>query len=123
MNKKTKNIIEEFFNALNKAWDKEPELLISLGITDEIFKNLEDLAKGFNLTNIEKKQRLLNHYDFDEILEILGYFDGSNEDVCNNYFNKLELQDKQKFISEILDIAIINGNFEEVILTNKRHAL
>ena len=36
--------IEEFFDALNKCWDKEPEMLIELGITDKIFINIENFV-------------------------------------------------------------------------------
>lgn len=33
--------ISEFFTALNKAWDTEPETLMELGITEEVFIKIE----------------------------------------------------------------------------------
>jgi len=36
--------IVKFFDALNKAWDKEPETLIELGITDEVFINIQNFV-------------------------------------------------------------------------------
>lgn len=35
------NTIVKFFDALNEAWGEEPETLIELGITDEVFCNVE----------------------------------------------------------------------------------
>lgn len=71
----------------------------------------------------EKKKTLLNHYTFDEICEILGYFDGSNTDVSNPEMETLEEKNYEQFKDKMLDVAIINGNFEEVITTDTRHAL
>ena len=79
----------------------------------------------------EKKAILLKHYDFDEICEIMGFYDGSNEDVCTEEIDALHKQseatgkkeDFEAFQEAILNKAIINGNFEEVIETDTRHAL
>lgn len=37
--------IKTFFDALNKIWDKEPETLIELGLTDKVFSNIEKFIK------------------------------------------------------------------------------
>jgi hypothetical protein len=75
------------------------------------------------LTTDKKKAILLKHYTFDEICEIMGFYDGSNEDVCTPEINTAYETDNLKFEQLILNEAIINGNFEEVITTDKRHAL
>ena len=75
------------------------------------------------MTDKMKKKILKKHYSLDEICEILGFFDGSNEDVntdeINDLYNKAEFtnepSDWDKFEDRIMDEAIINGNFEESI--------
>jgi hypothetical protein len=74
-------------------------------------------------SNKEKKEILKKHYTLDELCEILGFYDGSNEDVNTDELNDLfanaqftnEPSDWNKFEDKILDQAIINGNFEESI--------
>jgi hypothetical protein len=67
-----------------------------------------------------KKQRVRKLYTLDEICEILGYYDNSNPDL--NY-DLLSNMDDDKFEKAIINKAIINGNFEEAIKTNRRVAL
>jgi hypothetical protein len=82
-------------------------------------------------TAAEKKLILKKHYTMDEIGEIMGFYDGSNEDVCTDEINDLHAQaertneaaDWKKFDDKILDAAIINGNFEEVIENDVRYPL
>jgi F0F1-type ATP synthase beta subunit len=82
-------------------------------------------------TNKDKKEILKKHYSLDEICEILGFYDGSNEDVNTDELNDLfsnaqftnEPSDWDKFEDKILDQAIINGNFEESIEQNCRIGL
>jgi hypothetical protein len=82
-------------------------------------------------TAAEKKAILKKHYTMDEICEIMGFFDGSNETVCTDEFNDLHAQaeftneptDWDKFEDRMLDEAIINGNFEEVIENDVRYPL
>ena len=82
-------------------------------------------------TAAEKKLILKKHYEMDEICEIMGYFDGSNEDVCTEEMDTLHAQaqrtnsaaDWEKFDDRMLDAAIINGNFEEVIENDVRYPL
>lgn len=82
-------------------------------------------------TDAEKKAILLKHYDFDEICEIIGFYDGSNEDVTTDEINDLynywkftnEKVDFEAFQDAILSKAIINGNFEESIEKDCRLAL
>jgi len=82
-------------------------------------------------TNKDKKEILKKHYSLDEICEILGFYDGSNEDVNTDELNDLyttaeftnESSDWDKFEDKILDQAIINGNFEESIEQNCRIGL
>ena len=62
----------------------------------------------------EKKELLLKLYGFDEICEIMGVFDGSNEDVCTPEILSMDNESKE-FEDLILEQAIINGNFEEVL--------
>lgn len=82
-------------------------------------------------TAAEKKEILKKHYAMDEICEIMGFFDGSNETVCTEEFEKLyahaeatnKAEDWKKFDERMLDEAIINGNFEEVIENDVRYPL
>lgn len=82
-------------------------------------------------TDKEKKEILKKHYTLDEICEILGFLDGSNKDVCTDELNSLYANaayrngpgDWDVFEDKILDHAIINGNFEEVIEKDCRIAL
>ena len=77
------------------------------------------MAKTFE----EKKHILLKHYAFEEICEIMGYYDGSNEDVSNPEMEKLEEADYEKFHALMLEKASVNGNFEECIEKDCRLAL
>jgi myosin heavy subunit len=70
-----------------------------------------------------KIEILLKHYTLDEILDILGYYDGSNPDVANKEMQELEVNSYTNFVDKIFDEAIINGNFEEVIRDDVRLAL
>ena len=71
----------------------------------------------------EKKHILLKHYAFEEICEIMGYYDGSNEDVSNPEMERLETEDFPKFHALMLEKASVNGNFEECIEHDHRFAL
>ena len=73
------------------------------------------MSKKKNLTDAEKKVILLKHYDFDEICDIMGFDDESNEDVFTPEMVLLEHTNPSLFEEKMLDSAIINGNFEEVI--------
>ena len=66
-------------------------------------------------TDKEKKEILLRHFGFDEICEIMGWNDESNEDVCTPEMELLAHNNPSLFEEKMLDAAIINGNFEEVI--------
>ena len=74
-------------------------------------------------TNEEKKAILLKHYDINEICEIMGYWDGSNEDVSTPEMEELEKTNFDLFEQKMLDHAIINGNFEECIEKDYRFSL
>ncbi len=78
------------------------------------------MNKKADLTNTEKKAILLKHYGFDEICEIMGYDDCSNEDVYNPEMILLEHNNPSLFEEKMLDAAIINGNFEDVIRLDLR---
>lgn len=71
----------------------------------------------------EKKHILLKHYAFEEICEIMGYYDGSNEDVSNPEMEKLEAEDFPTFHQKMIEKAVVNGNFEECIEHDCRFAL
>jgi len=73
------------------------------------------MKRNPNRTPAEKKVILLKHYGFDEICEIMGFDDESNEDVCTPEMKMLEKTNPSLFEEKMLDAAIINGNFEEVI--------
>ena len=76
-----------------------------------------------NRTDAEKKAILLKHYDMSEIEEIMGFHDGSNEDVCTPEFEEAYKHDYERFKELMLAEAINNGNFEEVIWYDARLAL
>jgi hypothetical protein len=69
---------------------------------------------------IRKINILLRHYSFDEICEIMGYDDESNETVATDEMKELEKSNYQEFVTKMLEAAIINGNFEEVIENDVR---
>jgi hypothetical protein len=91
------------------------------------------------MTVTEKKNLLLELYTFDEILEIMGYYDGQGStawgDDMQARLEALEIADNTKtpekfsdsFSEEFIDIvmgeAIINGNFEEALTLGKRLAV
>lgn len=91
------------------------------------------------MTATDKKKLLLELYTFDEILEIMGYYDGQGStawgDDMQARLEALEIADNTKtlekfsdsFSEEFIDIvmgeAIINGNFEEVLTLGKRLAV
>lgn len=66
--------------------------------------------------NEKKKRILLEHYSFNEICDIIGYDDESNEDVATAEMKRLEIENYPEFVSKILDSAIINGNFEDIVV-------
>ena len=70
--------------------------------------------------NEDKIKILLKHYYFHEICEIMGYDDGSNETVSTDEMRRLEKEDYPIFFQKMMEAAIINGNFEEVIKYDKR---
>ncbi len=77
--------------------------------------------KENQLSSEEKIKRVKNLYpDLDEVLDVLGYWDYSNPDICNAYFERLEKENPQKFEEEVYKEASENGNFEEAIELNKR---
>jgi hypothetical protein len=77
-----------------------------------------------NETNEQKKAILRSHYTISEIEEIIGYSDGSNSDCLPmDRLRELEETDFDAFEELLLDHAVINGNFEEVIGTDQRHEL
>jgi hypothetical protein len=75
------------------------------------------------MTKEKKIKTLITLYDFEEILEIIGYQDESNPDLDYEGLDKLYDKSESEFESKILDYAIENGNFEESIKTGIRHEL
>jgi|LakMenEpi03Aug12_release.lakeMendotaPanAssembly.Ray.scaffolds.fasta_scaffold2467910_1 hypothetical protein len=67
-----------------------------------------------NLSDEEKVSRLKKLYLTDEILEILGFYDGSLEDEICEKIESLE-SNPTEWEKYILDLAKGNGNFEEAI--------
>lgn len=86
-------------------------------------KKEDKMKKVTNRTPQEKKAILLKHYTFDEICDIMGYDDESNENVVTDEIKELEQIDFNKFQDIILNEAIINGNFEEVIWYDDRFSI
>lgn len=83
---------------------------------EEFNKQNKNLKKSIiEKDNNQKKAILLKHYSFDEICEILGWYDESNETVCTAEMELLEKTNPSAFEEKMMDEAIINGNFEEVI--------
>ena len=74
-----------------------------------------------NEADWQKKAILRSHYTINEIEEIIGYADGSNSDYLPmDRLKELEETDLDAFEDLLLDHAIINGNFEEVVGTDRR---
>lgn len=66
-----------------------------------------------NLTIDEKKERVKKYYDTYEILEILGYYDGSLEENECGDISYIISNSTDEFIDDyVLGLAINNGNFE-----------
>ena len=73
-----------------------------------------------NLTIDEKKERVKKYYNTDEILEILGYYDGSlEESECKDISNTMNKFTQEFFEDYVLGLAINNGNFECSIAYDK----
>jgi hypothetical protein len=73
-----------------------------------------------NLTIDEKKARVQKYYDTDEILEVLGYYDGSLEEKeCEDISNTMSKFTQEFFEDYVLGLAINNGNFECSIAYDK----
>lgn len=75
----------------------------------------------------EKKNLLLTLYSFEEILDILGYYEGSGNTAWDEEVQeKLEKLDSEnegytnEFIDIVMGYAINNGNFEEALQTGVR---
>ena len=66
-----------------------------------------------SLTLEEKLTRVKNLYDAEDILEILGYYDGTMDEEDNV---KVDGRNNDEIIFEM---AIINGNFETTIAYNQ----
>lgn len=79
--------------------------------------------KNTNKTEAEKKAILIKHYSIEEIAEILGFFDGSNDDVDTQVNNDLYEHDAEGFKNAMLEAAIKNGCFDEAISLDVRVAL
>lgn len=62
-----------------------------------------------------KKYYIFDVYSIEDVKEILGYFDGSNED--DKGMQELELleEDSPEFLDKLHEIAETNGNFEHVV--------
>jgi hypothetical protein len=71
-----------------------------------------------NLSDDEKVSRLKELYLTDDILEILGFYDGSLEDEECEKIESLE-SNPIEWERYILELAKDNGNFEEAIAYNK----
>ena len=65
------------------------------------------------MTNEQKIAKLKENYDNDEILEILGVYDGSNSDYAD-VLDEIDVNtvDMTRFYND----AINNGNFEHLFL-------
>ncbi len=67
---------------------------------------------------------LKRHYSLDEVCDILGFFDESNPgfEKIGGFakLNKMYHHDSQKFADIMFEMAIGNGNFEEVIKYDAR---
>jgi hypothetical protein len=76
--------------------------------------------KVTNRTDAQKIKIMENLFTFDEVLEILGWYDDSNESICTPEMADLEENNYPEFYKKIMAEAIINGNFEESIEYNDR---
>ena len=95
--------------------DRHP---INLVATDE-----DDLHEVFQGLSTEQKiERLSSLYTSDEILEVLGYGDGSmsDEDVSTL---ELNVEDSNEWIKAVYLLAMINGNFIESIAYDAVHPI
>lgn len=75
------------------------------------------------------KKLLLELYTFEEILEIMGYYDGIGSTAWDDETQiKLELLDSnfgmsKEFEEIVMNEAVINGNFEEPLKLGARTAI
>ena len=61
------------------------------------------------------KHYIFDAYSTEEVKEILGYYDGSNEDDNGiKELNQLQ-EDSPEFLDKLHEIAEENGNFEHVV--------
>lgn len=77
-----------------------------------------------NKTAEQKKELIVKLYTLDEILEIMGYYEGVGSTAWDEKIQveleELEDTDFNKFTDIVLSHAIINGNFEEALQYGKK---
>lgn len=79
------------------------------------------------MNTAEKKKLLLELYTFEEILDIMGFYGGVGSTAWDEKtqlkLESIETTDVLQFESIVMDEAIVNGNFEEVLKCGKRLAV
>lgn len=82
-----------------------------------IARNEDEIAKVMSYISEDTKiDRLTTLYSDEEIKNVMGYYDGSNEYI--EHLNNLE-EDSIEFLNALYKEACINGNFEQAIAMNK----
>jgi len=87
----------------------------------EIFSKAASWCAMPAMENAERNAKvavLLHFHSFEDICETMGYYDKSNPEVCSKEMQTLEKTDFEKFKEKMLDEAIKNGNFEELLKKN-----
>lgn len=88
-------------------------------------KESETLLDGWKLypSHEERVETLKSLYDYDEVAEVLGYYDGSMDEEEFKMINQFENVDARKFVNTIYNLGADNGNFEESILLKEPLAI
>ena len=85
--------LSNLYTALSDAWDVEPELLIEMGITDKVYKKLENMVVSQSKANNAK-------YDYSEVV---FETEGDMEDI------QMEEKEKWDIIHDVVGFDRVKG--------------
>ncbi len=85
--------LSNLYTALSDAWDVEPELLIEMGITDEVYKKLENMVVSQSKANNAK-------YDYSQVV---FETEGDMEDI------QMEEKEKWDVIHDVVGFDRVKG--------------
>lgn len=74
----------------------------------------QPVKKTIKLVN-RRHQAILNHYSFDEVLSIMGFYDGSNEDLQSESVKNDYANNKEQFKESVMRLAAVSNHFSHLM--------